>query len=473
MDEATIVLDPDDRKAAIAAGAVALARSVGGTIPDDPALLDEVTNLVERPTPLLGAFEERFLALPPMALVAVMRKHQRYFPLYQGEKLLPHFIAVRNGDDAHLDIVRDGNEHVIRARFADAAFFYDKDSRRGLAEFVPELDKLTFQTQLGSMLDKTRRLEKLVPVVADMLGLGAAERATAERAAALAKADLATNMVVEMTSLQGKMGGHYALRGGETRAVAEAIAGQYEAVSTTPAGLALAVADRLDSLAGLFAAGLGPKGSNDPFALRRAALHLIENLTAHRQRFDLRAGLDAAGALLPVAWSDAARAEVLGFIGGRLEVVLREAGYASSVVKAVLAQSAEGAHDPYAARLAAAALSEAVAAPDWAALLNAYARCVRITRPLKETFALRPDDLAVAEERAVLDELLAAEAAKDGSVETFVTSLRHLEPGITRLFEAVMIMDDDPAVRENRLALLQRVAGLAGGVAELAVLEGF
>jgi glycyl-tRNA synthetase beta subunit len=152
---------------------------------------------------------------------------------------------------------------------------------------------------------------------------------------------------------------------------------------------------------------------------------------------------------------------------------LREAGYASSVVKAVLAQSAEGAHDPYAARLAAAALSEAVAAPDWAALLNAYARCVRITRPLKETFALRPDDLAVAEERAVLDELLAAEAAKDGSVETFVTSLRHLEPGITRLFEAVMIMDDDPAVRENRLALLQRVAGLAGGVAELAVLEGF
>ncbi|WP_374688108.1 glycine--tRNA ligase subunit beta, partial [Promineifilum sp.] len=473
LERATIVLDSDARRAAIATGAAALARSKGGTIPDDPGLLDEVTNLVERPTPLLGAFEERFLALPPMALVAVMRKHQRYFPVYKGEKLLPYFVAVRNGDEEHLDIVRDGNEHVIRARFADAAFFYGKDTKQGLAAFAAELGKLTFQTELGSMLDKTRRLERLVPAVAEMLGLGEADRATAARAAALAKADLATSMVVEMTSLQGAMGGHYALRSGEPAAVATAIAEQYEAVSSTPPGLALAVADRLDSLAGLFAAGLGPKGSNDPFALRRAALHLIENLTAHRQRFDLGLGLDAAGALLPVAWSEKARAEVLAFIGGRLEGVLREAGYATSVVKAVLAQSAAGARDPYAARLAAAALSEAMAAPDWTALLDAYARCVRITRPLKETYALRPDALGLPEERAALDELLQAEAARDGSVETFVASLRRLEPAITRLFEAVLIMDEDAAVRENRLALLQRVAGLARGVVDLSVLEGF
>src|SRR5690606_21506705 len=158
---------------------------------------------------LLGSFEERFLALPPMVLVAVMRKHQRYFPVYRGDKLLPHFIAVRNGDEEHLDIVRDGNEHVIRARFADAAFFYDKDIKRRLDEFVPELGKLTFQTELGSFLDKTHRLVKLVPAVSAMLGLTEADRATADRAAALAKADLATNMVIEMTSLQGKMCAHY------------------------------------------------------------------------------------------------------------------------------------------------------------------------------------------------------------------------------------------------------------------------
>ncbi len=470
LEEATIVLSAAGRRRAIAEGVAELARSVRGSVPDDPALLDEVANLVERPTPLLGSFEERFLALPPMALVAVMRKHQRYFPVYQGDKLLPHFIAVRNGDAEHLDIVREGNEHVIRARFSDAAFFYEKDIKRPLAAFVPELDTLTFQTELGSMLDKTRRLEKLVPVVAGMLALDDDERATAGRAATLAKADLATSMVVEMTSLQGRMGGHYALRSGEPAAVAEAIAEQYNGVSRTRPGLALAVADRLDSLAGLFAAGLGPRGSNDPFALRRAALQLIENLTANGQRFDLRAALDEAGALLPVAWSEATREDVLGFIGGRLDVVLREAGHATSVVRAVLAEQTQ---DPYAASLAAAALSEATRAADWETLLNAYARCVRITRPLETAYTLRPDDLRLPEERELLAALLAAEAAADGTVETFLASLRQMEPSITRLFDAVLIMDDDAAVRENRLALLQRVAGLARGVVDLSVMEGF
>jgi glycyl-tRNA synthetase len=467
---AAIVLSEDERRASIAAGVASLARSKGAAVPNDPGLLDEVTNLVEQPTPFLGSFEERFLALPPMVLVAVMRKHQRYFPLYKGEKLLPYFIAVRNGGDEHLDIVRDGNEHVIRARFADAAFFYDKDTQRRLEEFVPDLATLTFQTELGSFLDKTRRLEALTPTVAEMLRLSEAERATAARAAVLAKADLATSMVVEMTSLQGKMGGHYALLGGEPPEVASAIAEQYEGVSGSPAAMALAVADRLDSLAGLFAAGLGPKGSNDPFALRRAALHLIENLTAHQQRFDLRAGLDAAGKLLPVAWSEAAREEVMAFIAGRLDGVLREVGRPTSAVKAVLSEQT---HDPYAATRAAAALAAATQQPDWEKLLDAYARCVRIIRPLKETFALRPNDLRLPEERAVLAALVEAEAAKNGTVETFVASLRQLEPAITRLFEAALIMDEDAAVRENRLALLQRVAGLAAGVADLSKLEGF
>jgi glycyl-tRNA synthetase len=160
----------------------------------------------------------------------------------------------------------------------------------------------------------------------------------------------------------------------------------------------------------------------------------------------------------------------MAFITGRLDAALREAGRPTSVVKAVLA---EGGHDPYAATLAAAALAEATAAPDWETLLNAYARCVRITRPLKETHTLRPDDLGLPEERAVVASLIEAETAKDGTVETFVASLRQMEPAITRLFEAVLIMDDDAAVRENRLALLQRVAGLAAGVADLSVLEGF
>ncbi|MCA9969590.1 MAG: glycine--tRNA ligase subunit alpha, partial [Anaerolineales bacterium] len=189
MRKYDIVLDASKRQERIASISSKLAAEKGGTIPDDPALLDEVTNLVERPTPLRGRFEARFLALPSEVLVAVMRKHQRYFPVYDAEgQLMPYFIAVRNGDERHLDVVVDGNEHVIRARFADAEFFYKNDVQMPLADYVPQLDTLTFQAELGSMLDKTRRLERLTPIVAGMLGLDEAETAVAVRAAGLAKA---------------------------------------------------------------------------------------------------------------------------------------------------------------------------------------------------------------------------------------------------------------------------------------------
>ena len=232
--------------------------------------------MVERPTPMRGQFEERFLALPAEVLVAVMRKHQRYFPVYGDDgKLLPYFIAVRNGDERHLDVVVDGNEQVIRARFADADFFYGKDSKRELPDFVADLGNLTFQADLGSMLDKTHRLEKLVPALAEMLGLDDEETAVAARAASLAKADLASSMVVEMTSLQGIMGGHYARKSGEPEAVAAAIAEQYNAVSQTKPGLALALADRLDSLAGLVCRRAGSQRLQRSVCLapRRAAHH--------------------------------------------------------------------------------------------------------------------------------------------------------------------------------------------------------
>lgn len=466
-----IVINQEKRREQITAVSQKLAAEMGGTIPNDPALLDEVTNLVEKPTPLRGRFSKRFLALPAEVLVAVMRKHQRYFPVYNGQKeLLPYFIAVRNGDEKHLNFVVNGNEHVLKARFADAEFFYGKDSQRQLADFLPELDTLTFQAKLGSMLDKVHRLEKLTPAVAKMLALPADETATAVRAAALSKADLASNMVVEMTSLQGIMGGHYAKRSGESEAVAEAIAGQYNAVSGSRAGLALAIADRLDSLAGLFAAGLAPKGSNDPFALRRAALHLIENLIAHQQPFDLRAAFAATADLLPVPCDDAVLQEVMGFVNGRLEGVLRDLGYSAFVVKAV---QGELGHDPYTASRVAESLSEAIAAADWPELLDAYARCVRITRSQSETFTLRPDAFALPAEQQLLAAYQQAAAQQDGTMPTFVATLRTLKPAITQFFDDVLVMDEDTAVRENRLALLQNIANLTHGLADLSQLEGF
>jgi glycyl-tRNA synthetase len=479
MRENRIILDMEERRQAILEGVTALAAEKSGTIPDDRGLLEEVTNLVEFPTPLLGEFEKRFLSLPKEVLVAVMRKHQRYFPVYgQSGRLLPYFIAVRNGDEEHLDIVREGNEHVIRARFADAEFFYNNDIKKQLADFLPDLDKLTFQADLGSMLAKTERLENLVPAVAAMLDLDEADAATAARAAALAKADLATSMVVEMTSLQGLMGGHYAGLSGEAEPVTEAIAEQYSAVSKSRAGLALALADRLDSLLGLFAAGLAPKGSNDPFALRRAAIQVIENLVANKQHLDLRAALAEAAPLLPIAAGEAAQEDVLAFIDGRLGVALRENGFASSVIKAVVA---EAGHDPYLAWRNAADLSLAIEAEDWQDVLNAYARCVRITRNLDEVYEVDPGAFSDPAEQALWaayqEAARMAGAAEDApgnpTLPALIDSLRGMVPAINQFFDDILVMAEDEKTRKNRLALLQRIASLPEGMADLSELEGF
>ena len=473
MQQNGVVTDSEARRALIRDAAADTAAQHGGVWREDADLLDEVTHLVERPTLFCGRFEDRFLELPPEVLVAVMKKHQRYFPVYAADgSLLPHFIGVRNGDAEHLDTVTAGNEHVLRARFADAAYFYGKDTGQSLSEFLPRLRTLTFQVDLGSMLDKVHRLERLTPQVAQLLGLSESETATATRAAALSKADLATSMVVEMTALQGTMGAHYARLSGESDAVAAALAEQYQQVTATPAGLALALADRCDSLLGLFAARLAPRGSNDPFALRRAALGIIETLIANRASCDLRRLLGFAAPLLPVAGDDATQEAVLQFIVGRLDGVLRDRGYPASVVKAVLA--AQG-HDPYAASQAARELNDALAAADWPNLLTAYSRCVRITRSLDDTLALRPDAFDLPAEKALCDAYQSAAAALDdnASVTRFIAALHNLEPAITTFFLDVLVMDEDPARRDNRLALLQGISALPDGIADLSQLEGF
>jgi glycyl-tRNA synthetase len=266
------------------------------------------------------------------------------------------------------------------------------------------------------------------------------------------------------------MGAIYAPRSGEPEEVAAAIAEQYHAVSRTRPGLALALADRLDSLAGLFAAGLAPKGSKDPFALRRAAIQTIENLLANEQSFDLRKALQAAAGLLPLPANEKSVTAVLDFIGGRLAAILEERGYRASVVRAALAEQA---HNPHAATLAASALSQAIESEDWPRLLDAYARCVRIVRSQPQAGALQPEKLALPEEQALYAAYREAIALVDGTVPALVNALRLLEPHISRFFDGVLVMDEDPAVRHNRLSLLQQIAGLASGIADLSQLEGF
>jgi len=475
-----VVLDPQVRKARIAEQVRALIAEVGGDPQHlDEAVLDEVTHLVEAPTALCGAFDPDYLRLPEEVLVSVMKKHQRYFPVYDREgRLLPYFIAVRNGDTRGLDIVTDGNEQVIRARFADASFFIQEDLKHPLEFYIPKLSTLTFQTKLGSMLDKTRRIEALVERLIPLVGLSAEDAAMARRAAHLCKADLVTHMVVEMTSLQGIMGRYYALHSGEPEGVAQAIFEAYlprfagDRYPETPAGLLLGMADRLDTLSGLFAVGLAPTGTKDPFALRRAALGLVQNLMHWNLDFDLRHGLEAAAQGLPVPMSQEALNECLEFIIGRLQSELLEQGYRYDVVAAVLAVQG---HNPAGAARAVRELSEWVARPDWNSILPAYARCVRITRDQPERYPLEAERLVEPAEKHLLSALLQAEVTqrRPGSVQDFFKVFLPMIPVINRFFDEVLVMAEDPALRKNRLALLQRIVALADGVADFSKLEGF
>ncbi len=473
-----VIVDENVRMDVIRFQAQTLAESVGGQIPDDPALLEEVTHLVEVPTALLGSFEEKYLDLPQEVLIAVMKKHQRYFPVLDGEgQMLPYFITVRNGGHENLDIVREGNEGVIRARYADAAYFYAQDTKRALEDFVPELHKLTFQEALGSMLDKTERLEALAMWLGARLGISALELDLLQRAAHLCKADLATEMVVEMTSLQGVMGREYALLSGEPEVVARAIFEHYlprsadDALPTSQIGAALALADRLDSLAGLFAVGMEPTGTSDPYGLRRAASGLVQILLARGFTFSIREGLIEASRLMPVEVPAGTVDAALAFVVGRLQGILRDAGFAYDVVEAVLAARGD---DPAGAREAARQLSAWVKRDDWQHILDNYARCVRITRD-QPRLAL---DATVLEEPASLalyEALLAVEGkvSPDSEVDDLFNLFLPLIPPIETFFDNVLVMAEDEALRIARLALLQRIARLADGIVDLSRLEGF
>ncbi|HSV86577.1 MAG TPA: glycine--tRNA ligase subunit beta [Levilinea sp.] len=479
LENQGILLDPAARKAYIASRVKQLMLAAGADPRIDESLLEEVTHLVEAPCPLRGAFDAAHLDLPEDVLVSVMKKYQRYFPLFdRAGKLLPYFIAVRNGDDRHLDVVADGNEQVIRARFADAAFFIEADLKHPLEEYLPRLSTLTFQFNLGSMLDKSRRIAKLTAALAPQLGLSEGETTAALRAAALCKADLVSHMVIEMTALQGTIGRYYALHSGESHEVAEAIFEHYlprQAGDRLPAarpGLVVGLADRLDSLVGLFAAGLAPSGTRDPFALRRAALGLVQNLIAWDLPFDLRQALSLAAANLPFEASPPDQTGCLDFIIGRMRGMLIEAGGRYDIVDAVLAAQAV---NPAGAARAVHALSAWTRRPDWPAILQAYARCVRITRDQMERFTVQPQALSHPEELTLFQALLTAEnlPRQPGSVDSLFTAFLPLIPAINRFFDAVLVMEDDLAIRQNRLGLLQRIASLASGVVDLSRLEGF
>ena len=494
-----IVLDREQRRAEVLRQAQAAATACGGRLEVDHDLLDEVTDLVEAPHAVSGAFPEEFLNLPVPVLITVMRKHQRYFPLYAADRpdtLLPRFVTVANGVALKdPDLVRTGNESVINARFSDAAFFVERDLATPLAERTPRLGSLVFHARLGSMLEKVERLQGLVVDIGRLLGLDAEELGHAERAAGLCKSDLVTSMVIEMTSLQGTMGEIYARASGEPDAVCIAIREHHlprqadDAVPESAPGVALAVADRLDSLTGLMAAGVVPRGSADPFGLRRLAIGLVSILLERRLSLDLAAAVELACSRLPIDVPEGLAADVLAFIQRRLRVVMQEHGLAADVVDAVMASPWP---DPVFRFRTAQELAAAAADPAWHGELEAYSRCVRIL-PKDEDWAAEPAGLppwtaetsdatetivaagpepvgAAGADRSLLEALLGAEAAladQPPSVAGFRAAMGGMVEPIATFFDEVMVMAENADLRVHRLGLMARVARLGTPLGDL------
>ena len=463
-EKAYIIADPERRRAMICEQIAAVAKSCGGTAEITPDLLEEVLYLVEYPTALSGSFEEKYLALPAEAVITPMRDHQRYFPVKAADgSLLPVFITVRNGGRAHLDVVAHGNERVLRARLADAQFFFDEDRKKSLAEHREKLKTVVFQQGLGSMYDKTERLMELVTAIVEELAPDAAVyeamEKDARRAAELSKADLVTGMVTEFTELQGIMGREYALLDGEKPEVAYAIDEQYmprfagDELPKSDLGFALSVADKIDNIVGTFSQGRIPTGSQDPFALRRQALGLVLMLIERESGLLLSDLVEEASDLygLDVSLCQKMQVYVADFIRLRLKNVLTERGVRYDVQEAVLVDVDFVAGVP----VRAAYVERLLASDDADALVQSFVRVGNIAR-MTETGIVDPALFQAAEEGALHAAYEDAVAARNEGEDTLPTE-QALATAIDAFFDAVMVMDRDERIKKNRLTLLKTI----------------
>lgn len=475
-----VIADFEARKARIAEQVAAEASRAGLTSADDDDLLDEVTGLVEWPVACTGSFEPAFLEVPAEALVSAMRIHQKCFPLYDADgKLAPRFITVANLASRDPAAMVHGYERVIRPRLADARFFFEQDRGTPLEQRLDGLEAMQFQDRLGTIADKTRRLERLV---ADLAPAFAASADAATRAARLCKCDLLTEMVGEFPELQGTMGRHYALADGESEPVAIAIEEHYQPrqsgglLPRSEAGRALAVADRLDTLVGVFAAGKKPKGSKDPFALRRAALGVVRILADAGIDRPLRELVDQAADALRDGIGVGAECidDVVAFIEERLRAWLVDQGVDVNTLKAAAAGNARSV--PASVRRARS-LQRFADDPDMESLIAANKRAANLLRQsgVEDFGEVQERLLKIDAERLLFDEIRRAEsevsrALSAGNDDQALAQLASLKPGVDAFFENVMVMDDDDALRTNRLALVHRLRSAFLAVADVALL---
>lgn len=484
MQKQYVIVNQNVRREKIWQQIQAVASVAGGTVKPDEDLLSELVYILEYPTALLGRFDKKYLEIPEELVVTPMREHQRYFPVYDknGEKLLPNFITVRNGNSEHLDIVAAGNEKVLAARLADAAFFWEEDLSHTLEANAPRLEHIVFHEKLGTLAAKVARVQKLALSIADELGYKPADRADTERAAQLMKCDLVSTAVYEFTELQGIMGEYYARHDRETAQVAAAIREHYlprftgDELPETQAGIALALADRLDSLAGFFSQKMIPTGSQDPYALRRAAIGATQIILQYKLPLDLAelgaealAGYDGIAQEQPAAETLAA---LNSFFRQRLDNALADEGVSYDVINAAAALDFAVPLENY---RKAHALADFKQDADFAQLMAGYNRAANLLKNVKESFAVNEAVLQEPAERALLaaEEEAAAKLQKAIAGQDYLQALRDLaaiRPQIDGFFDKVMVMAEDEAVRANRLALLQKLVGLTKELGDLSQL---
>jgi glycyl-tRNA synthetase beta chain len=479
-----VMADMDQRRESIRTQVTEAGAALGGSARIDADLLDEVTALVEWPVAITGSFDRRFLEVPAEALVSSMQDHQKFFPVLQPDgKLMPNFITVANIISKDPEQVRSGNERVIRPRLDDAAFFWEQDRKQTLASRIPQLDAMTFQQQLGSLADKQKRVAAIAASIATTLGQ---DPQPVQRAAALCKCDLLTSMVFEFPELQGVMGRYYALHDGEDPEVASAIDEQYQprfagdSLPATPTGQVLALAERLDTLAGIFAIGQTPTGDKDPFGLRRAALGLLRILVEKQIDLDLRAMIETAATNFPAALqAGKAAPALLTFILERLRAYYLEAGFDVQNFDAVMARQPARPLD-FDQRMRAVQAFRQL--PEAESLAAANKRIRNILRKAHEAGISFPDacNTSLLQEPAERDLAQALERLETQVGPLFaqrdytraLCQLAALQAPVDTFFDTVMVMSDDEVLRNNRLALLNAMSGLFLQVADISLLQG-
>ena len=478
-EKGSVVADFNERKAEILAKSQAKATALGGVADIEESLLEEVTSLVEYPNVLAAKFEERFLAVPAEALVYTMKGDQKYFPIYDKDgKLLPHFIFVSNINPDDPTAIIEGNEKVVRPRLTDAEFFFKTDLKQKLVDRLPRLETVLFQQQLGTLKDKTDRIEQLAGEIAKQIG---ADEAKAKRAGLLSKCDLMTNMVFEFTDTQGVMGMHYARHDGEDEEVAVALNEQYMprfAGDELPKSLvasAVALADKFDTLTGIFGIGQAPKGSADPFALRRAALGALRIIVEKNLPLDLEDLVKKSAALFGDKLTNKnVVADVVDFMLGRFRAWYQDEGIAVDVIQAVLARRPTRPAD-FDARVRAVShfrtldSAEALAAAN-KRVSNILAKADAAIGEINLTACVEPAEKALAEAvlalRTEVQPLIA-----QGDYTAVLNKLPNLRAPVDSFFDNVMVNAEDPVLRQNRLAILNTLQGLFLQVADISVLQ--